>query len=52
MNQEITLLEEITDQELAQISGAGTCENLKARLDGKKWPPATLAQSIFHRLSC
>ena len=52
MNQEITLLEQITDQELAQISGAGTCENLKARLDGKKWPPATLAESIFYRLSC
>ena len=52
MNQEITLLEEITDQELAQISGAGTCENLKARLDGKKWPPATLAESVYYYFNC
>ncbi|WP_315310632.1 hypothetical protein [Rothia dentocariosa] len=52
MNQEITPLEEITEQELTQASGAGTCENLKARLDGKKWPPATLAESVYYYFNC
>ena len=28
-------LQELSEQELEQVNGAGTCENLKARLDGK-----------------
>ena len=45
-------LQELSEQELEQVNGAGTCENLKARLEGKKWPPTTLTESIFYRLSC
>ena len=45
-------LQELSEQELEQVNGAETCEILKARLEGKKWPPATLTESIFYRLSC
>ncbi len=45
-------LQELSEQELEQVNGAGTCENLKARLDGKMWPPATLAESVYYYFNC
>ncbi len=46
MRKDAVLLEEITDQELDNVNGAGFCENMKGRVEGSEWPPAGLLETF------
>jgi len=46
------ILEELTDQELNTVNGAGYCENMKGRVEGSEWPPAGLLETFWYYRKC
>lgn len=52
MRKDAVLLEEITDQELDNVNGAGFCESMKGRVEGSEWPPAGLLETFWYYRKC